>query len=1217
MLRDRFGALQQIADAAGRSLRLQYRGARLVGLVLPDGARVGYDYDQHGVLSAVRYSDGRTIGYQYDEPRAFHLLTGILLPDGSHSRYRYDELLRVAESIPPEGSRLQPITLDYRLPEIQGEMGETVVREGARVSRWNWKIDGGRSQLLSMEGESCSSCPVLEHKHPSSGSPTISKTAGYDAFGLLSEARMAGVAHTGDGVATPIAMHLRWWRHAEGPLRGKLAWVERLAPDGTAARTEFRHDERRMLVAVEKPQALIDRFERDFLGRPKIVYRADHRRLEARFDPAWRLSEWRDREAVTAIDWNDAGRPVSIAWPAGDRWTLHWQERQVEIRSDRGWTVRSAPPAPGMLPPAEALAKTEISSPGDSPPKARAAAVALVLSQPHPVVIDAAGRRTDRLYDDFGRLIEETSTVAGVKRFRHDAWGRICEIQSAGGIAERRRHDLAGRLVEREELAPDERILTRFRWDAGLLVGVDHPTQGTRVEHDGLGRITAIEHDLLGVSHRWTIDRDERERVIAQGLPDGSRLHHRLDRTGRPVGLDFEAAGGGPTVPIIERAVYRNGRATEWRYGNGTRFERRDDAAGRPLAWRWMGLDPLPDWRYQWSAEGLPLTIVDRNSERRFGWDAFGRLIIQERHEAGALQSEYFAWDLAGDMRLARRSDGSTWRDGDAAVPRSPAGMPLSHGDLALHYGAQQRISEVSRNGQSVAAYAYNAAGERAVKRVGSKTTGFLYRNRSLAAELDADGKFSRHYLRWQGQPVAIIDREKNRTSVTWLHGDHLGTPHVATDAAGRPVWRADFEAFGRVVRERGSFRQPLRFAGQYHDTETGLHDNYLRSYDPGAARYLEPDPLGLAGGLNPWAYADGNPLMGTDPLGLILFAFDGTNNGDPAPGNYDVSNVRKFYKLYEDKAWYMTGVGLNDPESGIQTNSVDPVDGNTARARVDYMLGQFETYLDENGAGETTNVDVIGFSRGAAMARDFVNRIAQEQAEDSWQAKGFCVNLRFLGLWDTVAQFGVLGSSNDEWLLSIPSTVRATYHAVAVNEHRDILPLERALGSAIVIERGFIGDHSDVGGGNAEGDLSNISLVWMAKMATQAGVPIRALPASYLNIESPVLHDRTRGAKEVQRTPRRYNSPLRPGRRTSPDNLLSGDRDINVRDVRGDIISRSRQRREPVYGMNWAMSRNFISLTSGRMRDAEGRLSIAGTVDMHGYATWLAEHYEIVLGAQ
>jgi RHS repeat-associated protein len=107
-----------------------------------------------------------------------------------------------------------------------------------------------------------------------------------------------------------------------------------------------------------------------------------------------------------------------------------------------------------------------------------------------------------------------------------------------------------------------------------------------------------------------------------------------------------------------------------------------------------------------------------------------------------------------------------------------------------------------------------------------------------------------------RSSPTVAITVTGSGPTVLYLHGDHLGTPRVATNEANVVVWRnlPTGDPFGMALPEEepdGDGRATvinLRFPGQYFDRETQLHYNYFRDYDPGTGRYVQSDPIGLKG---------------------------------------------------------------------------------------------------------------------------------------------------------------------------------------------------------------------------------------------------------------------------------------------------------------------------------------------------------------------------------
>jgi RHS repeat-associated protein len=135
-----------------------------------------------------------------------------------------------------------------------------------------------------------------------------------------------------------------------------------------------------------------------------------------------------------------------------------------------------------------------------------------------------------------------------------------------------------------------------------------------------------------------------------------------------------------------------------------------------------------------------------------------------------------------------------------------------------------------------------------------------------LIAETNQAGQMLAEYIYLGDQLLAMI---KPGESVYYFHNDHLGTPQVLTNDSQTIAWKAAYTPFGDAVASIQTVENPFRFPGQYYDPKTGLHYNYFRYYNPQTGRYITPDPIGLEGGINLFAYVQNQPINKIDPLGL------------------------------------------------------------------------------------------------------------------------------------------------------------------------------------------------------------------------------------------------------------------------------------------------------------------------------------------------------------
>ncbi|WP_230203452.1 RHS repeat domain-containing protein, partial [Pseudomonas syringae] len=272
-------------------------------------------------------------------------------------------------------------------------------------------------------------------------------------------------------------------------------------------------------------------------------------------------------------------------------------------------------------------------------------------------------------------------------------------------------------------------------------------------------------------------------------------------------------------------------------------------------------------------------------------------------------------------------------------------------------YDCQHRLIGVSLPGGSTASYKYDAFGRRIEKTVDGHTTEFLWQGERLIAE-SADNRY-RSYIYEPGtfRPLAMLDGEGPLKAAPFYYQlDHLGTPQELTDYSGEIMWSAKYRAYGNLATlDIAEIDNPLRFQGQYFDAETGLHYNRHRYYNPGTGRFLTPDPIKLAGGLNNYQYVP-NPTGWVDPLGLNCCPSPDSSATSPTPAVLDegvtppsvIESKPDFYvgPSGPDSTLPATGyryMGYKNFDGTVNTHAQNTI--NTQEARLSYFgFERFET---------------------------------------------------------------------------------------------------------------------------------------------------------------------------------------------------------------------------------------------------------------------------------
>jgi RHS repeat-associated protein len=445
-------------------------------------------------------------------------------------------------------------------------------------------------------------------------------------------------------------------------------------------------------------------------------------------------------------------------------------------------------------------------------------------------------------YDDAG-LLKEALAPGTRLAYRHDEYGRVTE-ETVNGRTSTFRYDLAGRRTTR--LTPSGAASHWSYTPDGLpeeLAAFDH---SLRFAHDAAGRETEVRLDeALSVRQEWdAMHRLRRQTVLPVGtadhaVPEAAFADRRYVHSARGPVETVDARTGGKRYELDAKGRATGVRAQSWTEGYAY------DSGGRLISSRreqGEGTGDTPAQRYTYTGNRLT-----RAGRTRYAYDAQGRVVRRTRRSLSGVRKTWtYTWNAEDRLIGLVTPDGTTWR-----YTYDPLGRRIS----------KERLDSAGETAEAVY---------------------FVWDGTRLAEEIRDSGSGNRTTLTYEYAPdshraIAQSRREWLRDApqdevdrrFRLIVSDLAGSPLELLSPDGRTTWKSRAGLWGAQEGVRPAeedFR--LRFPGQYFDAESELHYNCFRYYDAHSARYISPDPLGLAAGPDHYAYVV-NPMVWSDPLGL------------------------------------------------------------------------------------------------------------------------------------------------------------------------------------------------------------------------------------------------------------------------------------------------------------------------------------------------------------
>jgi RHS repeat-associated protein len=508
---------------------------------------------------------------------------------------------------------------------------------------------------------------------------------------------------------------------------------------------------------------------------------------------------------------------------------------------------------------------------------------------------DPSNLATTYAYDGLGNATGQQSPDTGTKSRSFDAAGNVLTRTNAKGITATHTYDALNRLLTVSY--PDSTQAITYAYDEansltgctasypiGRLTRIIEQAVTTVYCYDAHGnviqkqQITAAGTDTT--AYRYT----HADRLSGITYPSGTQVSYTRDSNGRIQAITATPPNGTASTVVSNVSYQPFGPVSGYTLGNGQPVTRAYDANYRltdltsPAFTLHVARDAMGNITAIGNAPG-----ADPATET-YSYDPLYRLTQITEADGSALES--VTYNQTGD-RLSKTGSGlatgnysynpnthQLMATGNAARSVDANGNTTAVSQAGSVYGFgyndRNRMAIAQLAGNTVGSYTYNSLNQRVEKVANGATQRFSYNEASqMLAEY---GATNRDYIWMDGIPVANVDMSGSTSTIAYVTADQLGTPRAVADSSGGTVWQWPYQgnAWGESVPTSNGYTYNQRFAGQYFDTETGLHQNVNRDYEPPTGRYGQADPLGYLGGQwSLYAYTGGNPLNNFDPLGL------------------------------------------------------------------------------------------------------------------------------------------------------------------------------------------------------------------------------------------------------------------------------------------------------------------------------------------------------------